>query len=231
MNEQTMINQEAKDHAFACTLFARLLGQWAPSFIRLPVLHKNLDKPTQCMALDNIKSPPTQVGCDQIAIALCSVVFDRHDKPFGVVGADVQPRTTDSRHHLLTTPDAEGLGCPRLGGTIVGDVLFALPNPNVLMAADLRDDVHATDNGRGSIDEGRRSIECICHETGHPDRGMVSRERFTQAQGEWFFRGILGIGPWVGRPLFFRDTWRLEGLFLLIPRTKYRSSWKGVQIC
>jgi hypothetical protein len=29
----------------ACPLFARLLGQLAPAFIRLPVLHKNLHLP------------------------------------------------------------------------------------------------------------------------------------------------------------------------------------------
>ena len=89
MNEETMINQEAQDHAVACALFARLLGQLAPSFIRLPVLNKNLDKPTQRMALDNIKRPPTQVGGDQIAIGLFLFIFDGHDKPFGFVGADV----------------------------------------------------------------------------------------------------------------------------------------------
>ena len=84
-----MINQEAQDHAVACALCARLLGQWAPSFIRLPVLNKNLDKPTQGMALDNIKRPPTQVRGNQLAIAFFLCIFDRHDKPFGVVGADV----------------------------------------------------------------------------------------------------------------------------------------------
>jgi hypothetical protein len=50
---------------------------------------EDLDKPTQGMTLDNIKRPPTQVGGDQRAIALFLFVFDRHDKPFGVVGADV----------------------------------------------------------------------------------------------------------------------------------------------
>ena len=99
------------------------------------------------MALDHIKRPPTQVGCDQRALALFLCVFDRHDKPFGVVGADVEPRTPDSCHHLLTAPDAEALGCPRMGGTIIGDVLGALPDPNILIAADWRQNVHATENG------------------------------------------------------------------------------------
>jgi hypothetical protein len=53
MHEETMINQEAQDHALACTLVARLLGQLTPAFIRLPVLNKNLDKPTERIALDN----------------------------------------------------------------------------------------------------------------------------------------------------------------------------------
>src|SRR5712692_2719928 len=104
------------------------------------------------MALDNIKRPPTQVGGDQRAIALFLFLFDRHDKPFGFVGADVEPRTTDSRHHLLTAPDADALGCPRMCGTIVGDVLCALPDTSVLIAADVREDLHATEHGRGTID-------------------------------------------------------------------------------
>jgi len=84
-----MINQQAQDHAVACSLVARLLGQLAPSFMRLPVLNKNLDEPTQSMPLDNIKCPPTQVGGDQIALGLFLFIFNRHDKPFGFVRADI----------------------------------------------------------------------------------------------------------------------------------------------
>jgi probable HAF family extracellular repeat protein len=99
---------------------------------------------------------------------------------------------------------------------------FDIWGSGINIAADLRDDLHATENGRGSIDEGRRSIECICHDTVHPDMGMVSLERLKQAQGELSFRGIVGIGHWFGRQLFFGDTLLLEGLFLLIPRTERR---------
>src|SRR5437763_2628655 len=106
MHEETMINQEAQDHALACALIARLLGQLAPSFMRLPVLNKNLDEPPECMALDNIKRPPTEVGGDQIAIGLFLGIFDRHDEPFRFVGADIQPCTPYHRHHLLTASDA-----------------------------------------------------------------------------------------------------------------------------
>ena len=89
MHEETVINQEAQDHAVACALFARLFGQLGPSFRRLPVLNKNLDEPPQRLALDHIKGPPTQVGGDQIALGLLLGIFDRHDQPFGVVGTDV----------------------------------------------------------------------------------------------------------------------------------------------
>src|SRR6266852_5986635 len=109
-----------------------------------------------------------------------------------------------------------------MGGTRVGDVLCALPDPNVLIAADVREDLHATENGRGPIDKGRRSIERIRHDTVHSDRGMLGLERLKQAQGELFFGGIMGIGRWFGWPLFCGDTLLLEGLFLLIPRTALR---------
>lgn len=174
------------------------------------------------MALDNIKRPPTQVGGDQRALALFPFVFDRHDQPFGFVRADVYPRTPDSRHHLLTTPDADALGCPRMGGTRVGDVLCALPDPHVLMAADVRDDLHATEKGRGTIDKGRRSIERIRQDTVHAARGMLGLERLKHAQGELCFGGRMGIGRWCGWPLVFGDTLLLEGLFLLLPRTELR---------
>ena len=174
------------------------------------------------MALDTITSPPTQVGGAQRALALFLCLFHRHNTPFGVVGADVEPRTPDRRHHLLTAPDAEALGCPRMGGTRVGDVLCALPDPHVLRAAHVREDVHATATGRGTIDTGRRSLERIRHDTVPPARGLVGFERRKHAPGEWFLREIRGLGRGGGWPLFFGDPWLLEGLFLLIPRTERR---------
>ena len=61
MKEQRMINQQAQDHALACALFAGLLGQLAPAFIRLPVLYKHLNEPPQGLALDNIERTPSEV--------------------------------------------------------------------------------------------------------------------------------------------------------------------------
>src|SRR5215472_5049347 len=126
MHEQAMINQEAQNHAVACALVARLLGQLAPAFIRLPVLNKNLDKPTECMALDNIQGPPTQVGGDQIAIGLFLYIFDGHDEPFGFVSADIQPCTPDHRYDLSAASDADGVGRPRMGRKVVSHVLVTL---------------------------------------------------------------------------------------------------------
>ena len=207
-----MINQEAQDHAVACALVARLLGQLAPSFIRLPVLNKNLDKPTQGMALDNIKRPPTQVGGDQIAIGLFFFIFDGDDEPFGFMGADIQPCTPHHRHHLIAASDADGVGRPRMGGKVVGDVLVTLADPNVLIAADLREHLDATKQGRGAIDKSRRAIERIRHDRVNPDIGMVGLEGLKQAQRELFFGGILRVGSRFARPLFCGDTLLLESL-------------------
>jgi competence CoiA-like predicted nuclease len=49
---------------------------------------KQLNEPTQRMALDDIKRPPTQVGSDQRARGLFVFLFDRHDQPVGVMRAD-----------------------------------------------------------------------------------------------------------------------------------------------
>ena len=89
LHKETVINQEAQDHAVACALFAGLLGQRAPAFIRLPVLNKNLHEPPQRVALDEIKRPPAEVGGDQIALGLFLGIFERHDEPLGLVGTDV----------------------------------------------------------------------------------------------------------------------------------------------
>ena len=73
----------------ACPLFARLFGQLRPSFMSLPVLNKNLHEPPKRMALDDIKRAPTQIRGDQVAIGLFVFVFNRDDKAFGLVSADL----------------------------------------------------------------------------------------------------------------------------------------------
>ena len=89
----------------------------------------------------------------------------------------------DHRHHLLTASDADGAGRPGMGGKIVGDVLFTLADPNVLIAADLREHLHATEKGRGAIDKSRRAIERIRHDTVNPDVGMVGLEGLQASAG------------------------------------------------
>jgi hypothetical protein len=64
-----------------------------------------------------------------------------------------------------------------MGGKIVGHVLVALADPNVLMAADLGEDLDATEQGRGRIDKGGRAIEGIRCDTVNPDVGIVGLER------------------------------------------------------
>ena len=127
MHEETMINQQAQDHAVACALFAGLLGQLAPSFMRLPVLNKNLDEPPQRLALDNIERPPAQVGRDQIAIGLFALRISCATMNRLVLWEQTYNRAlpTDG-HHLFAPTDADGVGRPGMGGKIVGDVLFAL---------------------------------------------------------------------------------------------------------
>ena len=105
-------------------------------------------------------------------------------------------------------------------------MLFAPSDPNVLIAADVRDDLYATAQGRGTIDKGRRAIEGIRRDAVHPDVGMVGLEPLKQAQGEGLFGGRLGIGRRFGRPRLFGDALLLEGLFLLLPCTEL---WGGLR--
>ena len=98
---------------------------------------EDLDEPPQRVALNNIERPPTQVGGDQIAIALFLGLFDGHDEPLGFVGTNVQTRTADHRHALSTPTDTDGVRRPRMGSKVVGDVLVPRAHPNVLIAPDL----------------------------------------------------------------------------------------------
>ena len=54
-----------------------------------------------------------------------------------------------------------------------GNVLFALVHADFLIAADLRDHLHATEHHRSAIDKRRGPIEGIRHDSVNPDIGMV----------------------------------------------------------
>ncbi len=68
----------------------------------------------------------------------------------------------------VTTSDTETVRRPRMGGKIGGNVLLTLADPQVLIATDLRDDLHAPEQGRGAIDKGGRTVEGIRHEAETP---------------------------------------------------------------
>lgn len=144
MEAEAMINQEAQDDATACSLLARLLGQRAPAFMGLPVLHKHLDAPSQSVGVHDRKRAPAQIGCDHIAIGVCAGLFQSDDEPFGVMGTHIQTGTAYDSHHLLPTAAADLLGCPGRGDKIVGDVLLALVHSHALITAQRADDLDPT---------------------------------------------------------------------------------------
>jgi len=59
----------------------------------------------------------------------------------------LQPNGMVSRGTHAYPGANEALGCPWMGGKIIGHVLDALPDSNVLIAADLREHLHAPENG------------------------------------------------------------------------------------
>lgn len=78
---------------------------------------------------------------------------------------------------------------PGRGGKIVGHRLGALSDSNVLITVDVREDLHALEQGRGLIDQGARAIEGLRGNTGHLDGGMVDLARRQQAQGKLLLGG------------------------------------------
>lgn len=175
------------------------------------------------MALDTSQRAPSEVGGAQRALGLFMVRLHGNHKAFGGVGADLSSGTADQRHHLFTASDADARRRPRMGGTIVGDVLCPLATADVLLAAELREHLHPTEKRRGRLDKGGGSIEGIRRDTGNPDVSMVGLEVFKPAPGEVVFGGIRGLGGRFGRAL------GLGGLLLLarfcapIPGTECRS--------
>ena len=63
-----------------------------------------------------------------------------------------------------------------MGSKVVSHVLVTLADPNVLIAADLRDHLDAIEQSRGPIDKRRCAIERIRHDRVNPDRAMVGLE-------------------------------------------------------
>ena len=59
--DETVLNQQAPEHAVACVLVAWRLGQRAPACLGLPVLHKHLDEPPERLALDQVERAPAPV--------------------------------------------------------------------------------------------------------------------------------------------------------------------------
>ncbi len=105
-------------------------------------------------------------------------------------------------------------------------MLVTLADAHVVMAADWRENLSTTAKGRDPIDKSRRALERIRHDRGNPDIGMVGLTGLKQAEGEWFFGGIMRVGSRFARPLFGGDTLLLEGLVRSIARTALRSGRK-----
>src|SRR2546423_9726224 len=84
--------------------------------------------------------------------------------------------TADDGDDLCAPTDADSVGCPGMGSKIVGNVLFALVHADFLMAADLREHLHATERHRSAIDKRRGPIEGIRRDTVDPQGGMLGVE-------------------------------------------------------
>ena len=93
-----------------------------------------------------------------------------------MVRTNVQSRTADDGDDLLPPTDAERVGRPGMGGKIIGNGLFALVQADVLIAAALRDHLHATEHRRGAIDKRRGPIEGIRRDTVPPHGRMLRFE-------------------------------------------------------
>lgn len=68
-----------------------------------------------------------------------------------------------------------------MAGKIVGDTLLPFAAADVLIAADLREHLHAAEECRGRIDKGGDPVEGIRCDAGYPDVGMVDLEVCKQA--------------------------------------------------
>ena len=68
-----------------------------------------------------------------------------------------------------------------MGGKIVGHRLLPFMHADFLVAAYLRDDLHATEQRRGGINEGGRALESVGRYTADGKGGVVDLELVEQA--------------------------------------------------
>src|SRR6266849_1884821 len=112
-----------------------------------------------------------------------------------------------------------------MGGKGVGDVLCAFADPNVLIAADVREDLHATEQGRGAIDKKCRAIEGIRRDAVNPYVGMMALELFNSIL-KFFQVDITGMFRMTSCARYFkagvgssRPNWRWIMCFVERPKT------------
>lgn len=73
-----------------------MFGQLTPAVIGLPVLKKNLYKPSERIGFYDILGSPTQIRCHEVAILLFSLIFEGNDETLLTMGANMEPRTADA---------------------------------------------------------------------------------------------------------------------------------------
>ena len=142
-----MIAQETQDHASARPVFIWLFGQLSPAFIRLPVLKKDLDEPSEGMSLHNIQGAPTQIGRDEIPIRLLPFVFEGNHKPFCLMRTDGDAGAAHPDAHLVAATNPNGLPHSWIPREQRGDMHRLPLKAHRLILPQVTDDLHAPKDG------------------------------------------------------------------------------------
>lgn len=74
-----------------------------------PVFEEHLDQPPQGARLGDIDGAPGHIGGDIVTVLVAWIVFERQDKAFFAVAADIEPGTAQHHGDRLPAPAAKHL--------------------------------------------------------------------------------------------------------------------------
>ena len=122
--------------------------------------------------MHDIQSPPAQIRGDQIPIGGLALILEGNHKPFLAMRTHHQPGAADRYGDGLSTANPDHLSHARGAGKVAFQRVLLAPRANLLIAAELTNDLDPTKNLGGFSQKGTRPIQGIGHHTLDRDSRM-----------------------------------------------------------
>ena len=127
------------------------------------------------------------------------LIFEGHDKALGVMCIDIEPCTTDDRTDFFIPTDLDRLGNTWRPGKILLDTDELSSKSDILIGAQLADDLFTTKEPRCLVHERCSRIQGVSQHQRDLQAGMSASEFFQQRQRHLLFGRVIWILGWFGR--------------------------------